>query len=96
MRFILAAAIAGLLASPATADTQANCDTAWKGMTPAQQAVMTEKAWNAKCVAKDYMVPPNESQIPAGATAMCKDNTYSMAKDAKEQCMGHGGVARTL
>jgi hypothetical protein len=96
MRLILAGAIAGLLASPAYADTQANCDAAWKGMTPQQQAVMTNKAWSAKCLAKDYTVPPNESQIPAGATAICKDNTYSMAKDAKDQCSAHGGVARTL
>jgi hypothetical protein len=96
MRLIFAAAIACLLTSAAHADTKANCDAAWKGMTPQQQAVMTDKAWTAKCLAKDYTVPPNESQIPAGATAICKDNTYSMAKDAKDQCSGHGGVARTL
>jgi hypothetical protein len=97
MRLMLAAAVTTcLLASAAHADTKANCDAAWKGMTPAQQGVMTSQAWTAKCTAKDYMVPPNESQIPAGATAICKDNTYSMAKDAKSQCTEHGGVARTL
>ena len=96
MRLMLAAAATCLVASAAHADTTANCAAAWKAMTPAQQAVMTEKAWTAKCTAKDYMVPPNESQIPAGATAICKDNTYSMAKDAKDQCTEHGGVARTL
>jgi len=96
MRLIFAAAIAALIRSSAHADTTENCAAAWKTMTPAQQAVMTNDAWTAKCTAKDYTVPPNESQIPAGATAMCKDNTYSMAKDARDQCTGHGGVARTL
>jgi hypothetical protein len=31
-----------------------------------------------------------------GATAICKDKTYSHAKSAQGMCSGHGGVAKTL
>lgn len=35
-------------------------------------------------------------QDAKGATAMCKDNTYSHAKSAQGMCSGHGGVAKLL
>ena len=33
---------------------------------------------------------------PAGATALCKDGTYSFSKNRRGTCSHHGGVARWL
>jgi hypothetical protein len=34
-----------------------------------------------------------QGKKPAGATAECKDGTYSKAKTQRGACSGHGGVA---
>ena len=34
--------------------------------------------------------------VPKGATAMCKDNSYSMSKTHSGACSSHGGVAKWL
>ena len=39
--------------------------------------------------------PPNNSP-PAGATAQCRDGTYSFSQHRRGTCSHHGGVARWL
>jgi serine/threonine-protein kinase len=36
------------------------------------------------------------STDPAGATALCKDGSYSFSKTASGTCSNHGGVGRWI
>lgn len=38
--------------------------------------------------------PTRYSSRPAGATALCRDGTYSFSKSRRGTCSHHGGVAR--
>jgi hypothetical protein len=40
--------------------------------------------------------PPTPARAPAGATAECKDGTYSMSKPSSTTCSKHGGVKKLL
>lgn len=40
--------------------------------------------------------PTNYSTPPTGATALCKDGTYSFSKNRCGTCSHHGGVAKWL
>jgi hypothetical protein len=37
--------------------------------------------------------PTKASSAPAGATAKCRDGSYSFSRHASGTCSGHGGVA---
>lgn len=39
-------------------------------------------------------VIPRGSTTPAGATALCRDGTYSFSQSRRGTCSLHGGVAR--
>lgn len=40
--------------------------------------------------------PAHASSIPAGATAQCRDGSYSFSRHRSGTCSGHHGVARWL
>ena len=40
--------------------------------------------------------PPRSSGVPAGATAQCRDGTYSFSQHRQGTCSHHGGVSRWL
>lgn len=40
--------------------------------------------------------PTYYNQTPAGATALCRDGTYSFSRSRRGTCSGHGGVAQWL
>jgi hypothetical protein len=40
--------------------------------------------------------PENCSEPPAGATAQCRDGSYSFSKSRRGTCSRHGGVAKWL
>jgi hypothetical protein len=40
--------------------------------------------------------PENCSAAPQGATAQCRDGTYSFSKSRRGTCSHHGGVAKWL
>ncbi|HEX7978778.1 MAG TPA: DUF3761 domain-containing protein [Gemmatimonadaceae bacterium] len=64
--------------------------------TEVKSAAKETKA-EAKSAAKDMKADAKAEEKDAkGATAMCKDNTYSHAKNRQGMCSGHGGVAKVM
>jgi hypothetical protein len=101
MRLIALAAFAGLLTTAAHADTMAHCAAAWKAKTGSAVAAGSYKRWSEICLTAKYTadMPASTSATttpPPGATAMCKDGTYSMSKTSSGRCSSHGGVAKVL
>lgn len=45
---------------------------------------------------QDVQAPTLYATSPAGASARCKDGTYSFSRNRRGTCSGHGGVAEWL
>ena len=59
----------------------------WEGDPPTPSTMMP---------APSTMMPPSNTNPPAGATAQCKDGTYSFSASRSGTCSSHGGVAKWL
>ena len=61
------------------------------------KAAAKEAKTEAKSAAKEMKADAKAEEKDAkGATAQCKDNTYSHAKNRQGMCSGHGGVAKMM
>jgi len=66
---------------------------------PTTNAIAPTNCPNGTYVNVDGQVvcrPYESATAPAGATAKCKDGTYSFSKNRSGTCSGHGGVAEWL
>lgn len=45
---------------------------------------------------EEVQSPTNYNDIPEGASAICRDGTYSFSKNRRGTCSHHGGVAQWL
>jgi hypothetical protein len=53
-------------------------------------------AWSMPSAAATVAGPAASNTDPAGATAKCKDGTYSKSQHHSGTCSSHGGVAEWL
>lgn len=87
---------------PTTAQTQPDKSNA----ADKKQSTKTTAAKNDKDASKPHYYtnkagqrvqsPTNASAAPEGATAMCRDGSYSFSQSRRGTCSHHGGVARWL
>jgi len=75
---------------PATAAAPSSTESASPAAAPAPSAAASQAAPAGKAAAT------SGNTDPTGATAKCKDGTYSKSKHHKGSCSHHGGVAEFL
>ena len=72
------------------------CVAAWYAMRPAEQERTTYRAYSTACIKAGSDGTARTPVPPAGATAKCRDNTYSRRDPDSGACAKHGGVDMTL
>jgi len=87
------------LASLASADAQAvpaQQHTAWATARVAEVAPACRSGYYKNVSDHCVRRPVKATSTPAGATAKCRDSTYSFSQHASGTCSHHGGVARWI
>ena len=63
---------------------------------PKEAVPLQRVTYYTNCDGRRIQSPTRYSDVPAGATAICRDGTYSFSKNRCGTCSGHRGVARWL
>jgi hypothetical protein len=63
---------------------------------PPQQPKCTDNGTYVNSKGQTVKRPENCSAAPQGATAQCRDGTYSFSRSRRGTCSHHGGVAKWL
>lgn len=56
----------------------------------------TNKKYYTNSAGERVQSPTHYQSAPAGATALCRDGTYSFSRNRRGTCSHHGGVAKWL
>ena len=99
LAFALALALV-LLSQQVTSQTQPSShqarQTAPASSTSPNKANCTSNGTYVNSAGQTVKRPENCSGAPEGATAQCRDGTYSFSQSRRGTCSHHGGVAKWL
>lgn len=64
--------------------------------TTSTKTTNTGEKYYTNSVGEQVQSPTYYQSAPAGATALCRDGTYSFSRNRRGTCSHHGGVAKWL
>lgn len=80
----------------AQAQTQHSGGTGQRGQTAQSKPKCTDNGTYVNSKGQTVKRPETCSSAPNGATAQCRDGTYSFSQSRRGTCSHHGGVAKWL